>query len=390
MLFQSSGWVEPAPWTVNVAALADGIVAEVHFKEGDLIEKDQLLVEMISEDADLHLAKTKAQLAQAEAECQAHAAATLAAEQEVARAHSGKIRAEAAMEEARDRWHRVRDLSNLEVSDSIKVEAEQRFKQMQAAWQESISRLKQAEAYLQEQRHQETAHNRFRESMVVAADEAQLRKDRMTIRSPMQGRVKKRFVEPGSKRMRNMDDPDSAVVAELYDPENLQVRVDVPLAEAGNLEVGQSAVISSALLPGQQFQGTVTSIVGMADIQRNTLQAKVHIQDPDPKLRPETLCRVAFYSPQRTETDSPVSAATESVWIPAGLVSDDDPATVWVVSRSDQTVRSRSLTLGPGKRDGLREVTEGLRANEWVVLSSQRPLQTGDRVTFQDLTSHAP
>ena len=385
VLFQSSGWVEPDPWSTNVAALANGIVRKVYFKEGDLVQKDQLLVEMISEDSDLDLQNAEARLAQAEADCEAHAAMTQVAEQKVVQARLRVEQQKAALEEAKDRWHRVRDLTNLEVSDSIKVEAEQRYNQQVALLHVSQSNLEQALADLERQRHQEIAHNRFKDAMKVARDTAQLQKDRMTIRSPMNGRVKKRFVEPGSKRMRAMDDPDSAIVAEIYDPENVQVRVDVPLAEAGNLAVGQSASISTALLPGQKFDGEVTSIVGMADIQRNTLQAKVRINDPDPRLRPETLCRVAFYPPTIDETNQDAGSNPTSVWIPSTLVEgNQDEATLWIVSPLDNTVSSRTLTLGQGNRDGLQEIIKGLRPNELIVTESESSLDDGARVNIEE------
>ena len=201
----------------------------------------------------------------------------------------------------------------------------------------------------------------------------------------MAGRVKKRMVEPGGKRMRNMDDPDSAIVAELYDPDHLQVRVDVPLAEAGKLAVGQPATVSTALLPGKTFSGTVTSIVGMADLQRNTLQAKVRIHQPDPKLRPETLSRVAFHPAPETENDETGTSVATSIWIPADLVDpDQESPTVWVVSRTEETVSRRSLKRGTGRRDGYVEILEGLRANERVVTESESPLHEGARVTLQE------
>ena len=38
----------------------------------------------------------------------------------------------------------------------------------------------------------------------------------------------------------------------------------------------------------------MTRIVGEADLQRNTLQAKVRVEDPDHRLRPDMLCRAEF------------------------------------------------------------------------------------------------
>lgn len=84
VLFQSSGWIEPDPWTVHVATLADGIVEEVLFQEGDLVKKDQVLAKLVAEDAELALANAKALLEEADHLCKAHAAGTEASRQQVA------------------------------------------------------------------------------------------------------------------------------------------------------------------------------------------------------------------------------------------------------------------------------------------------------------------
>ena len=48
----------------------------------------------------------------------------------------------------------------------------------------------------------------------------------------------------------------------------------------------------------------MTRILGEADLQRNTLQVKVSLLQPDPKLRPEMLCRAKFFSQIRNDGQS--------------------------------------------------------------------------------------
>ena len=54
----------------------------------------------------------------------------------------------------------------------------------------------------------------------------------MTITAPISGYVQRRLKAPGDKVMPGGDNPGSAHVLSLYDPKKLQVRVDVPLADA--------------------------------------------------------------------------------------------------------------------------------------------------------------
>ena len=271
------------------------------------------------------------------------------------------------------------------------MEAEQRYQQRLAAEQEAVAMRKQAEEFLRQQEYRQQAHVRIRDARAVAVEEAELRLFRMVIRSPMDGRVKERRVDPGSKRMRQMDDPHSAEVAELYDPERLRVRVDVPLSEAGGLAVGQPTTITTALLPGQSFDGVVERIVGIADIQRNTLQAKVTILEPDDRMQPETLCRVAFHPAPVEETSTVGASAGSSVWISTAALTDgSESPTVWVIAPEENTVSSRTLKLGTTTRDGYREVLQGLRVNEQVVISSETPLAPGDRVEATPLSQVQP
>ena len=50
------------------------------------------------------------------------------------------------------------------------------------------------------------------------------------------------------------------------------------------------------MLPNMKFDGRLTRISGEADLQRNTLQVKVQILNPDKRLRPEMLCQAKFFS----------------------------------------------------------------------------------------------
>jgi multidrug resistance efflux pump len=125
-------------------------------------------------------------------------------------------------------------------------------------------------------------------------DEAALRLSRMEVKAPVDGVVMVRHVEPGSKLMLAMDDRNSMATIHLYDPKKLQVRVDVPLADAAKVGVGMGARIVVGVLPDRTFDGVVSRIVQEADVAKNTLQVKVAITDPDAALKPEMLARVRF------------------------------------------------------------------------------------------------
>ena len=53
LLFQSSGWVEPDPYIINVPSLVSGVVREVLVLEGQSVKKDDVLATLIDDDAKL-------------------------------------------------------------------------------------------------------------------------------------------------------------------------------------------------------------------------------------------------------------------------------------------------------------------------------------------------
>jgi multidrug efflux pump subunit AcrA (membrane-fusion protein) len=185
--------------------------------------------------------------------------------------------------------------------------------------------------------------------------------------------------------MLGMDNPESATVAILYQPDSLQARIDVPLEQAAGLFPGQPVWIRTNLLPDKQFRGKVDRIVGEADLQRNTLQAKVLLLDSDPRLRPEMLCRAEFLASSQGETNS-VSSSTGGkkllLFIPTAALTkrSGDEATVWVVDPLNPIIKSQVVRLGVEQRDGEQQITDGLRPGQKVVINPASDLQEGDRI----------
>ena len=214
----------------------------------------------------------------------------------------------------------------------------------------------------------------------VVRDEADLRFSRMEVRSPAAGIVMKRLASPGSKLMLEGDEHSMHVV-HLYDPAHLQVRVDVPLADAAHIAIGQNAEITVEALPDQVFKGRVTRMVHEADLQKNTVEVKVAVENPVSVLKPEMLARVRFLADQNVQ---PSGAVRQRVFAPQELIVRDGEGgdSVLVISeRSDDRGRAerRSLSLGGTRVDGWVEVTSGLQPGDLLILD--RPdLEPGDRV----------
>lgn len=385
--FQASGWVEPDPYTVYVTALINGVVEEVYVLEGQEVKKGELVATLINEDAELNLQSAKQKYIAFEKRIVAHCTEHGVLDAEVIAAR-GKVTAlKAQLNEARDDSDRLGRLAKGAVSEKEVIQSRLITEKQAAILVEAEAEIPRLRARkLQIDSEQENMQANL-EELAIDRDRAQLALDRTQIKSSMDGVVLRLHAAPGKKRMLDMDDPLSAVIVELYNPKKLQARIDVPLNEAAGLSVGQSVEMVSDLLPNRIFKGMVTRISGQADLQRNTLQAKVEISDPDARLRPDMLVRAKFYSvggsgvaSESSSAGSSAGSGRLSIYVPEdALVNEGSGAEVWVVT-TDLRAEKRSIKVGDHSKENHRLVLDGLRSGESVILPPHDELKSGGRV----------
>lgn len=377
MLFQASGWIEPDPLPIKATSLVDGVIATVDVLEGQAVKKGETLVTLISEDAKLALATTEQKHRTLLSTRDVHVAAIDSAKEKLKGSLSMVKAAEALKAEAIDRVNRYDGLPSRAIPEQEIVSA--RFRLTREESQQRVAESSAAEAKAEITRLELETHVREDEirSAAIEVEKAKLALSRTVITAPASGRVLRLLAAPGQKKILQDNDMESSTVAILYNPEKLQVRVDVPLADAAGLQIGQAAKIRCSLLPDKVFEGKVTRITGEADLQRNTLQAKVSITDPVDQLRPEMLCRVEFLAMASNGTTTTQTASGAiATWIPESAASN---GTAWVCDPESKRVTKREIKTTSEKREGLVRITEGLRPGEWVVLSPE-DLNDGQRV----------
>lgn len=427
VVVQAPGWIEADPFSISVSALSDGVVKEVLVLEGDRVAAGQVVARLVEDDARLALTAAEAETALRRASLLSAEATLRAAEQEwehpierrrsleTAEAMRAEMRAEldrlpaeiaaeqALLVELHAEHERVGQVYESHSAAAIElIRAQQRCEAQSARLKLIEGRRPILEAKIRQldaevTAAQENLRLRISETRVLAdakaglaraqaelqraeamRDEARLRLERMSVRSPVDGVVQSRLIEPGSKLSLSMDDPRSAQAIRLYDPEKLQVRVDVPLADSARIGVGQKAQVSVDALPDRVFEGVVTRVVHEADVQKNTVQFKVAILRPAAELKPEMLARAKFLG----KTDPEGETGTSSVFAPASLVrgSPGGPDRVWLVDQGKGLAVSREVTAGPARMGGWVEVRQGLQPGDRLIVGDPAGLREGTRV----------
>lgn len=352
-IVQAPGWIEADPYDVGVPALENGVIRELRVLEGQRVEAGDVVASLIDDDAVLAKRLAAASLGNAEAALEA-ARANL--EMEIARG-----------EEIRDAIERRETVSiKGAIAEGDLAQQKLKAKTQAAAIHSSKAQVLRAESEVGLAK--------------VSLARAQLVLDRMQVVAPVSGVVLVRRVIPGQRLMLSADDPMAGVVVRLYDPAHLQVRVDVPLADAAKVRVGDEAEITTETLPGRTFEGKVTRFVHEADVQKNTLQIKVAIVDPAPELKPEMLAKARIRTNAGAES-APASPAGNELEVPRSGVTDinGSEGAAWVLDRATSTAVRRRVKLGSTQGDRVR-VLEGLRPGDRVILNPAPNLHEGVRV----------
>ncbi len=128
-------------------------------------------------------------------------------------------------------------------------------------------------------------------------DEAQTYVDWCTIRSPIDGVVVEKLVNPDELVMPQSfggsGGPSTALLA-VADPRDLQVEVDVDESDLSKIALNQKCLVSPEAYPNRIYTGYVAEIAPEANRAKGTLQIKVQIKDPDHYLTPQLSAKLQF------------------------------------------------------------------------------------------------
>lgn len=193
-------------------------------------------------------------------------------------------------------------------------------------------------------------------------EEVQAMLDERNIRAPFDGVTGLRRVSPGA-----LITP-GEVITTLDDTTVMRMDFQMPALQLRAVAEGQTVEAYSDAL-NERFRGTITAIDSRIDPIARNISVRAEIANPEGKLKPGMLMRLALITDQRDALMVPEEA----------LQSIQDRHYVWVVD-SEQRAKRRQIELGL-RKPGYVEARSGLDPGDKIISQGFTSLQDGVKVS---------
>ena len=325
----ASGTLQPTR-SVDVGSELSGTLEAVLVNENEQVKQGQVIARL--DPAKLRDAVTKSK------------AAVDAAEASVAQM-------EATLAESRANLERLRHVAEL---SGGKVPSKTELEGAEANWRRAVANLASARAAVSQAR------------ATLRTDQTNIEK--AVIRSPINGVVLARKVEPGQTVAAQMTTPVLFVIAEDLTKMELQVKVDE--ADVSSVKLGQAARFTVSAWTGRDFPATLTR-VGIGSTTTDnvvTYKTVLAVANDDLSLRPGMTATVRIVTAQRENVIRVPNAALRF----SPPIIDD--------TKSSGSFISRLVPRPPQPKKQPPKAVQGDSKQVWVLRDGQPvsiPVQTG-------------
>jgi membrane fusion protein, multidrug efflux system len=211
------------------------------------------------------------------------------------------------------------------------------------------------------------------EASKARLDELRINLANTVIRSPVDGFVAKRFLDPGAAVSPN------APVATLVDIHTVRMVANLVEKDLKRVTPGTPAAVEVDAFPGETFAGRVSRVAPIFDPATRTAEMEIEVPNPGFRLKPGMYARV-----QLTVGTKPNALVVPS----AAVVNLDGRYGVFVArdrqdgaSEGERTLAVRLQPVEIGLRDSEQiEITTGLDENVRVITTGSGALKDGDLV----------
>lgn len=331
--------------TIAVRAQAGGELRTVHFKEGDVVEKGQLLFSIDPRPYEVALKQAEANLAKAQAQAEQAKAALAKNQTQADNAQTERKRSETLLPQkmvSQEEYDRARTSARA-LQEAVAADA--------AAVKSAIEAIRAAEA---------------------AMDDAKLRLEYCTIQSPIRGRTGSLQIHPGNLVKAN----DTTPMVTITQTEPIYVTFTLPekrLSEVrGQMESGALAV--DAVLPDEAdapVSGRLCFIDNTVNQATGTIRMKAEYENKEGRLWPGQFVDVRIQ----------MAVLEEALVVPGQAIQTGQNGTYVYVVTPDLTAELRTVKTD-ASMDGMTVINEGLQPEEKVVIDGQVRVKPGGTVSI--------
>lgn len=376
---RASGYVQQV-----LVDIGDHVTGPKVDEQGAQTTAGQILVVISAPEVDQQLQQAKAHLQQVQADVRQADAAVLVAKAAsesakalVDEAQAATLKAEADLKRWKSEFDRVAELAaSKTVTAKLADETEQQFRAAEAAQAAVAANVRSvtAKAFEAEVGIQKAEADAEAVKARLTVAEAEVRQaeamvDYLTLRAPFDGIITQRSVDPG-RLVQPAKSPQETPLLTIVQADTLRLFVDVPEADAVQVEPGRKASIRVPSLPGQTLEGTVTRTAWSLDAGNRTLRTEFDLPNPDGRLRPGMFATV----------DLTVAEHADAIVVPKGAVITVDGQTVCLAVDSTGTIEGRPVKTGLRTATEI-EVVSGVTPEDEVILTNAAAFKPGQKVT---------
>lgn len=340
--YQAVGNVEACS-TIEVKSQVAGQIVKVHFSEGSVVDKDQVLFTIDPRPFEVALKQAEANRARAEAQL----------EQSAASKQRDAVQAENAQRDLeRDKPLVEKNMVSREEFDQVKANAEA----LRAAVAADEAAVKAAAQSIQ--------------SAKAEIEDAKLQLDYCTVRSPIQGRTGSVLIHEGNLVRAN--DTSAMVVITQIKPIYVSFTLTEKKLPKIQEQMAKGPLAVSATIPGTEGppeEGTLSFIDNAVNEDTGTIRMKATFANEAQRLWPGQFISVIMH----------VDVLADAVVVPSDAIRPGQSGSYAYVVKPDMTVEMRMVEMGD-ELNGLTIIREGLSPGEQVITDGQLRTAPGGSV----------
>ncbi|MBX9656762.1 efflux RND transporter periplasmic adaptor subunit [bacterium] len=350
---------------VEVRARVGGFLQSIHFKEGQIVKKGDLLCVIDPRPYTAELHRSEAALAEAQAR-------ETEAKSMLAQAEADKKEAVAQEVLEQKRMKRAEQLlAEKAISKEDYDTRESALVQASASVESSGSRIESAKSAI-------VAATAAIGTAEAAVESAKLNLTYTEVRSPVTGRVSKRVVTEGNLVSGGTAESTLLTTIVSLDPIHCYFDADESaflkyqrLAQSGKR--GSSRDVKNPVFvaladekPDFPHKGHMDFVDNRLDPNTGTMRGRAILRNTDLSLTPGLFARLRL----------PGSASYEAILIPDLSISSDQSVKFVYVVEDNGTIRRQEIKIGPTVH-GLRVVREGLKGTEKIITQGTQRVRPG-------------